>query len=112
MRDRIVQFVSFGVLAVGLSLVVGARVRAHDVTYLGTVLAVQSAKVQVKTVDEMTKKEDRIWFAVDRGTKVKRGNKIVAYADANIATGERIAIIVDHDAETKMLATEIRLAAR
>jgi hypothetical protein len=105
---------SFGLygLAVGLSLLASTLVHAHEVTYLGTVLAVEPTQVQVKTVDETTKKEDRLWFVVNQDTKVKRGDRIVKYVDAKIAAGERIAVIVNHDAETKMVATEIRLAAR
>jgi hypothetical protein len=49
---------------------------------------------------------------VDKTTKVKRGDKTVSYADAKITAGERIVIIVDMDAKTKMFAEEIRLAAK
>ena len=106
---------SFAVVAgsvVMLALVAVAVVRAHPMTHQGTVLAVQPTKIQVKTVDEKTKREDSLWFVVDKNTKVTRGDKKVAYADAEIAAGERIVVIVDMDAETKMLAEEIRLAAK
>lgn len=83
---------------------------AHEVTYLGTVLAVEATRVQVRVVDEVTKKEETIWFVTDKDTKVKRGDKLVTYADAGVMKGERIAVIVDQDAKTKMLALEIRLA--
>ena len=43
---------------------------------------------------------------------MKRGDKAVALAAAAITKGERIVVIVDHDAETKMLAKEVRLAAK
>ena len=89
-----------------------AVISAHEVTYQGTVLAFEPARVEVKTVDAATKKETDIWFAVDRTTKVKRGTATVTYAAAALAKGERIVVLVDHDAETKMLATEIRLAAK
>jgi hypothetical protein len=98
--------------AVMVALLVSAVVRAHPMTYQGTVLAVQSAKLQVKTVDGITKKEAEVWFVVAKDTKVKRGDKTVSYADAKITAGERIVVIVDMDAETKMLAEEIRLAAK
>src|SRR5262245_36952039 len=94
-----------------LSVVFTAALLAHEVTYMGTVLDPQPAKVQVKTVDEKTKKEDTVWFLVDRNTKVKRGDTIVKYADAKIVKGERIAVTINHDAATHNLATEIRLAA-
>lgn len=85
---------------------------AHPMTHQGTVLTVEAARIEVKTVDEKTKKEDNVWFVVDKTTKVKRGDKTVSYVDAKIAVGERIVIIVDMDAKTKMLAEEIRLAAK
>jgi len=94
-----------------LSGVLSAALLAHEVTYMGTVLSVEAKKVQVKTVDEKTKKEDTVWFLVDKNTKVKRGDTLVKYADAKIAKGERIAVTINHDAATKNLATEIRLAA-
>ena len=100
-----------GVMAT-LVLVATVIVLAHEVTYRGTVLAVEATKLQVKTVDEKTKKEDSLWFLINKDTKLKRGDKTVPYADAKIANGERIAVTVDHDAKTKMLATEIRLAGK
>ena len=100
----------FATLAIALTLSANA-VLAHPMTHQGTVLAVQAAKIQVKTVDDK-KKEENVWFVVDKNTKVTRGDKKVAYADAKITVGERIVVIVDMDAETKNLAEEIRLAAK
>jgi len=94
-----------------LSVVVSAALLAHEVTYMGSVLAVEATKVQVKTVDDKTKKEDTVWFLVDKNTKVKRGDSLVKFVDAKIAKGERIAVTINHDAATKNLATEIRLPA-
>src|SRR4051812_41584942 len=96
--------------AIVLTVCATAALFAHPMTYQGTVLAVQPAKLQVKTVDDKTKKEESTWFVVDRNTKVKRGDKTVPYAEAKIAVSERIVVIVDMDAATKMLAEEIRLA--
>jgi hypothetical protein len=96
--------------ALGCWLVVATPLAAHEVTYFGTVLAVEAARVHVKTIDEKTRAEDAVWFVVDKDTKVKRGDKTVRYADAKIMKGERIVLIVNHDASTKMLALEIRLA--
>ena len=99
------------VFVVALLLVwAGAVMRAHEITYQGTVLAVESARLQVKTIDEKTKKEDSVWFVVNKDTKLKRGEKTMPYADAKIVKGERIAVTVDHDAKIKMLSTEILLA--
>ncbi len=90
----------------------GAVLSAHDVLYPGTVLAVEAERLHVKTVDPETKKDVTIWFAVTKHTKVKRGDKQIAYADAKIAKDERIVVVVNHDAEVKNVATELRLAAR
>lgn len=87
-------------------------VLAHEVTYRGTVDAVEAARLQVKIVDAKTKKESAQWFNVGAKTKTKRGEKLVPYADAKIATGERVVLIVDHDSETRALITEIRLAVK
>ena len=96
-------------MAVAL-VVATASARAQEVTYLGTVREVEASRVLVNTVDEQSKKEAPIWFLIDRDTKVKRGDKIVAQTDARITSGERIAVLVDPAAKAKMLATEIRLA--
>jgi hypothetical protein len=97
-----------------VAFVVGVSqpLRAHDVTYQGTVVTVEPARIQVKTAASKTQKEETLWFAVNKDTKIRRGEKTVTYAEAAIVKGERIVVIVDHDAETKMLATQIRLASK
>ena len=109
---RTLRFASIITVAVASAWLGSVAVFAHPMTHQGTVLTVEPARIEVKTVDEKTKKEDKVWFVVDKTTKVKRGDKIVSYADAKIAAGERIVIIVDMDAKTKMFAEEIRLAAK
>lgn len=84
---------------------------AHEVTYLGITLAVEATRVQARVVDPQTKKEMNLWFVVNKDTKVTRADVVVSYAEAQIMKGERIAVVVNHDATTKMLAVEIRLAA-
>ncbi|HKW00014.1 MAG TPA: hypothetical protein VJN96_09315 [Vicinamibacterales bacterium] len=104
--------VRFAVLAAMLLIVLaGSVVSAHPMTFQGTVVSVEPAKIQVRTVGESTKEED-VWFVVNKDTKVKRGDATVKYADAQIVKGERIVITIDHDAKIKMLATDIRLAAK
>jgi len=98
-------------LAVLATLLMGVAVSAHEMTFQGTVLAVEPARVQVKTIDDTSKKEDTVWFGVNKDTKVKRGDTTVKYEEAKIVKGERIAVTIDHDAKIKMLATDIRLAA-
>ncbi len=97
---------------VTLAYVATSAVLAHPMTHQGTVLAIESARIQVNTVDDKTKKEEKVWFVVNKDTKVKRGDKTVTYTDAKIAVGERIVVIVDMDAKTKNLVEEIRLAAK
>jgi hypothetical protein len=108
---KINRAIHFAVGMAVLLTVIAGPVFAHPMTFQGTVLAVEPARVQVKTVAE-SKKEEDVWFVVNKDTKVKRGDTTVKYADAQIAKGERIVVTIDHDAKIKMLATEIRLAAK
>jgi hypothetical protein len=82
---------------------------AQESTYLGTVAAVEPARIQVRTIDDRTKQESTVWFAIDRDTRVTRGDGAVPYAEAKIARGERIAVIIDPAARTRMRAIEVRL---
>ena len=108
----IIQRKSIRLLAASVAIaVVGmTALQAHEMMYRGTVVEVQATKVAVKATDEKTKKTETVWLTVNKDTKVKRGDILVPYSDAHIAKDERIVVIVNHDAETKMLATEIRLA--
>ena len=89
---------------------IGTTVLAHEVTYRGTVIAVEAAKVQVKVTDEKTKKEAPMDFTVTARTKVLRGDKTVSFADAKIQKDERISVTVNND-EDGHHAITIRLAA-
>jgi len=84
---------------------------AHEVTYKGTVMTVASANVQVKVIDDTTKKETPMTFGVTAKTKLFRGDKVVTFANAHIQKDERIAVTIDHDLPGHN-ATEIRLAAQ
>jgi hypothetical protein len=86
-----------------------AVAHAQEVTHLGTVIAVEPNRVQVRTVDEKTKREETQWFLVDRDTRIKRGDEFMALAAAKIAPGERIAVLVDPADKATMRAKEIRL---
>lgn len=88
----------------------GATVLAHEETYKGTVMAAEAAKIQVKVIDEKSKKETPMEFAITAKTKVLRGDKTVSFADAHIQKDERIAVTVNHD-EPGHKALVIRLAA-
>ena len=83
---------------------------AHEVTYLGAVVTVEATRVQVKTTDPDTTKPLTAWFLVSKDTKIKRGERVVSFAEAKIMPNERIAVTIDHDAKTKMVAIEVRLA--
>jgi len=100
------------VVIVLLIVAMPAIIAAHDVPYPGTVLSVEAERVQVKTIDPESKKEVSLWFAVTGDTMVRRGDRRVTYADAKIAKDERIVVVVNHDAEVKNVAIEIRLAAQ
>lgn len=95
-----------------LALLGSAPLEAHDVLYPGTVLRVEPERLQVKTVDPDTKKDVNLWFTITKDTKVKRGDTLVPYANAKIVKDERIVAVVNHDAEGRNVATELRLAVR
>lgn len=95
--------------AVALCLV-GATLLAHEVTYRGTVITVEAAKIQVKVTDEKTKREAPMDFTVTAKTKILRGDKTVSFAEAKIQKDERISVTVNND-EDGHNAITIRLAA-
>lgn len=96
--------------AVALAFVI-APLSAHPSIVKGTVAAVGAKKVQVKTGAEK-QGETPAWYAVDAKTKIYRDKSVVTFDDAQIQSGERIVVTVDHDADGTMRTTEIRLAAR
>lgn len=99
------------IAAVVLSMaVMSAAVLAHPMTYKGTVISVTESTVQVKAVDDMTKKETTTTFKVTDKTKVFRGDKQMTFADAKVQKDERIAVTINMDT-AKDVAEEIRLAA-
>jgi len=101
-------------LLLGLVAVIGltaTTLRAHEVTYRGTVQAVATDHVQVQTLADDGSESEVISFTVTPDTKVERGDTAVVFSAAGIQAGERIVVIVDHD-EDETAAIEIRLAAR
>ena len=103
--------ITVAVLSAVLVYLAGAVALAHEVVYTGTVVTVETAKVEVNVLDEDTKKETAMVFTVTDKTKVLRGDTHVSFADAHIQKDERVAVIVDPD-ESGSEALEIRLAAR
>lgn len=90
---------------------VSAAASAQEMTHLGTVVTVEAARIQVRLVDDAAKPGEVRWFAVDKTTRVKRGDQLVAYADAKITKGERVAVLMDMSGRNPMLASELRFAA-
>ena len=87
---------------------------AHEVTFKGTVVSVESGKtvkVTVTVVDEKTKKPKPMVFEIDDETKILRGTVAVKIADAHIEKGESISVTVDHD-ESETMANIVKLPAR
>jgi len=87
-----------------------AIVAAHEVTYKGTVISVEPAKLQVKVIDDKDdKKTTPMTFAITDKTKIFRGDIELKLADAKIVKDERVAVTINHD-EAGYKALEIRLA--
>ncbi|MDQ3070443.1 MAG: hypothetical protein M3R55_12045 [Acidobacteriota bacterium] len=108
---RLTQPIVFLAAAAVVALVY-ASLSAHNVQHTGTVLTVAANKLEITSVNKTSKKDETVAFVIDRNTKVKRGEKLVAYADAKITKGEKIVVVVNADARVRMLATELRLAAQ
>jgi hypothetical protein len=99
------------VVALALAMVVASSVFAHEMTVKGTVAAVEAKRLQVKTGEEK-KGQAADWYAIDAKTKILRDKTTVTFEQARIKIGERVVVIVDHEANGAMKALEIRLAAQ
>jgi hypothetical protein len=87
---------------------------AHEITFKGTVTAVepgQIVKLKVSVIDEKTKKPTVMNFEVDDQTVIFRGTAKVKLADAAIQKGEAITLVVDHDS-SMVIAIEVKLPAK
>jgi hypothetical protein len=96
-----------GLVAIVLAMTTAA-VLAHQVTYKGTVIAVEKESVRVTVIDDKTKKPVAMKFDFDKETKILRGDKRVTIAEARIVKDEKIAVTIDHDVD-ETLAIVIRL---
>lgn len=97
--------------AAALFSVVATTLAAHLITFRGTVLKVEPARVQVKAVDEAGREiKEPMWFTPTSDTKILRGEKRVSLAEAAIQVSERIVVIVNHVSDDEMTVVEIRLA--
>lgn len=98
--------------AMAAVMVMPVTVLAHDMLTEGTVLTVAPTRLEITSPNKATRKDETVAFVIDKNTKVKRGDTVVSYADAKIEKGERIVVVVNTDAATKMLAKELRLPTR
>jgi len=96
-----------GLVAIVLAMTAAVAL-AHQVTYKGTVIALDKESVRVTVIDDKTKKPADMKFDFDKETKILRGDKRVTIAEARIVKGEKISVTIDHDVD-ETLAIVIRL---
>ena len=98
-----------------------AVVSAHEVTYSGTVVAMETAKyaqpdgstrevqeLEVTIVNEKTKKPAQKVFTMNDETRLFRGDTSVSVAEAAFQKGEKVEVVVNHDTPGDV-ALEVRL---
>jgi hypothetical protein len=98
------------VIAIAILVTLAPFVSAHEVTYRGTVVGLETGRyaqpdggvrevreLHVTVVDAKTKKPTARVFVVVDATRIFRGQANVALADAGIRKGESVAVTVDHD---------------
>lgn len=99
------------VVVVAVALAVGVSVLAHEMTVMGTVAAIETNRIQIKTGKEKPGTAPT-WYPIDEKTRIKRGAKTVNLDAAKIKVDERVVIVVDHPDKGPMRTKEIRLAAQ
>jgi hypothetical protein len=95
---------------------------AHEVTYSGTVVALQAAKyaqpggdfrevqeLEITVIDARTKKPVSRVFTITERTRVLKDKKRISLADASLRKGDRVEVVSDHDKPGDE-AIEVRLA--
>ena len=100
-----------------------AAVSAHEVTYSGTVVAMETAKyaqpdgstsevqeLEVTYIDEATKKPAEKVFTINGETRLFRGDKSVSVGEAAFQKGEKVEVVINHD-NPGDVALEVRLPA-
>jgi precorrin-4 methylase len=96
---------------------------AHEVTYSGTVVAMETAKyaqpdgssqdvqeLEVTYIDETTKKPVQKVFTINSDTRLLRGDESVNLADAALEKGAKVEVVINHDTPGD-IALEVRLPA-
>ena len=104
----------FGVMFVMLLAAATAPVRAHEVTYEGTVASVVPNRFAsssiVATVGVKSDRGRIPVFEVTPRTKILRGEKQIAFAEARIQKDEPVVVVII-DEESFTAAVEVRLKA-
>jgi hypothetical protein len=98
------------IVAMAIILLFAPFVLAHDVTYRGTVVGLETGRyaqpgggvrevreLHVTVVDAKTKKPSERVFVIVDATRILRGQANVPLAEAGIQKGESVAVTVDHD---------------
>ena len=87
--------------------------KAHPMTIKGVVASVDRNRIEVQPLDDAGKPSGKAeWHALEPKVKVMRGDKMVSFAAAGIAKGERVVLIVDHGDDGKTTVVEVKLAAK
>ncbi len=102
-----------GILLATMAVIVAAQAApgAHELTVKGTVAAIETSRIQIKTGKEKTGAAPE-WYPIHAKTRVRRGTKLMTFAEARIAVKERAVLIVDHPAKGPLVTKEIRVAPR
>ena len=95
-------------IVAAVTLLGSVVVLGHEMTVMGSVAAIEPARIQVKVTDQK-KTESSTWYPIDAKTKITRGQTVVTLAQAKITVNERVVLIVDHESDTEMRTLEIRL---
>jgi hypothetical protein len=97
--------------AIALTILAARVAHAHEIVIKGVVVAVDRQRLEVKGSED-NKPEATAWYGIDAKTKFMRGKETVGRDQAKIVVGERVVVLVDHEASGTMIALEVRLAAR
>ena len=98
-------------VAVALAVVAQPVTLAHEMIVQGTVSAIETSRIQIKTGKEKAGVSPE-WYPIGAKTRIKRGNKTVTLAEAKIEVNERAVLIVDHPTKGPVVTKEIRVAPR
>jgi hypothetical protein len=93
--------------AVLMATVIGV---AHEITYRGTVVALEATKyaqpgggfreaqeLEVTIVDAKTRKPVSRVFTITERTRVLRDKKRISLAEAAVQKGDSVEVVIDHD---------------